>query len=127
MLSEATILKYVLQLHQALARWEQMAIERLLTLPALHVDETSLRVDKHKKMIVPSGPSADPAMPPPMPPITPPMPPTASTNAAPGFPSIAFHPDSMILGAAPRKSSPAPISPLRVGSPTASAISWYAV
>lgn len=51
MLSEATILKYVLQLHQALARWEQAAIERLLTQPALHVDETSLRVDKHNHWI----------------------------------------------------------------------------
>ena len=51
MLSEATILKYVGQLHQALARWEHTAIERLLTLPALHVDETSLRVDKHNHWI----------------------------------------------------------------------------
>ena len=51
MLSEATILKYVLQLHQALARWEQMAIERLLTQPAMHVDETSLRVEKHNHWI----------------------------------------------------------------------------
>ena len=51
MLSEATILKYVGQLHQALARWEQGAIARLLTLPALHVDETSLRVDKHNHWI----------------------------------------------------------------------------
>ncbi len=51
MISEATILKYVLQLHQALAPWEQSAIERLLTEPALHVDETSLRVDKHNHWI----------------------------------------------------------------------------
>ncbi|MHB1609824.1 MAG: IS66 family transposase [Acidiferrobacter thiooxydans] len=51
MLSEATILKYVMQLHQALARWEQGAIARLLTLPALHVDETSLRVDKRNHWI----------------------------------------------------------------------------
>ena len=51
MLSEATILKYVIQLHQALARWEQGAIARLLTLPALHVDETSLRVDKRNHWI----------------------------------------------------------------------------
>ena len=51
MISEATILKYVMQLHQALARWEQGAIARLLTLPALHVDETSLRVDKRNHWI----------------------------------------------------------------------------
>jgi len=44
-ISEATILKYVLQLHQALERWEQAAIERLLAMPAMHVDETSLRVE----------------------------------------------------------------------------------
>jgi len=45
-ISEATILKYVLQLHQALAQWEQSAIEKLLESPAMHVDETSLRVDR---------------------------------------------------------------------------------
>lgn len=45
-LSEATLLHFVMQLHQALAEWEQCAIERLLTMPALHVDETSLRVDR---------------------------------------------------------------------------------
>ncbi|WP_419631101.1 IS66 family transposase [Thiolapillus sp.] len=46
-LSEATILKYVMQLHHTLAAWEQSAIEQLLQMPAMHVDETSLRVD-HK-------------------------------------------------------------------------------
>jgi len=50
-ISEATILKYVLQLHQALARWEQSAIKQLLTMPAMHVDETSLRVDKKNRWI----------------------------------------------------------------------------
>jgi hypothetical protein len=50
-ISEATILKYVLQLHLALAHWEQMAIERLLTEPAMHVDETSIRVEKHNHWI----------------------------------------------------------------------------
>ena len=50
-ISEATILKYVLQLHLALERWEKEAIERLLTLPAIHLDETSLRVDKHNHWI----------------------------------------------------------------------------
>lgn len=43
-ISEATILKYVMQLHLALARWEQAAIEQILSQPTLHVDETSLRV-----------------------------------------------------------------------------------
>lgn len=51
MISEATVLKYVLQLHRALADWEQAAIEQLLTQPALHVDETSLRVDKRNHWI----------------------------------------------------------------------------
>jgi hypothetical protein len=49
--SEATILKYVIQLHCALARWEQAAIEQILVLPAMHVDETSLRVNKRNHWI----------------------------------------------------------------------------
>lgn len=50
-ISEATILKYVLVLHQALERWEKAAIEDLLKLPAIHLDETSLRVDKKNHWI----------------------------------------------------------------------------
>jgi transposase len=50
-ISEATILKYVMQLHEALAVWESEAIERILTMPAMHVDETSLRVDKKNHWI----------------------------------------------------------------------------
>lgn len=50
-ISEATLLKYVLQLHQTLADWEQSAIEQLLTQPALHVDETSLRVNQKNHWI----------------------------------------------------------------------------
>jgi transposase len=50
-ISEATMLKYVLVLHQALEQWEKTAIEQLLTLPAIHVDETSLRVEKHNHWI----------------------------------------------------------------------------
>jgi transposase len=46
LISEATILKYVLQLHRALERWELSAIEQVLAMPAMHVDETSLRVDR---------------------------------------------------------------------------------
>ena len=46
LLSEATILQYVMQLHQALAAWEQAAIEQILSQPTVHVDETSLRVDR---------------------------------------------------------------------------------
>ena len=45
-ISEATILKYVLQLHHALAPWEHAAAERLLGLAVIHTDETSFRVEK---------------------------------------------------------------------------------
>jgi hypothetical protein len=41
----------VLALHRALERWELSAIERLLTQPVMHVDETSLRVNKHNHWI----------------------------------------------------------------------------
>lgn len=51
LISEATILKYVLQLHQALERWEKASIERLLAMPAMHVDETSLRVERQNHWI----------------------------------------------------------------------------
>jgi transposase len=51
LISEATVLKYVMQLHRALEAWEQSAIERLLALPAMHVDETSLRVDRKNHWI----------------------------------------------------------------------------
>ena len=50
-LSEASILKYVMQLHYALEAWEQSAIERLLQMPAMHVDETSLRVERKNHWI----------------------------------------------------------------------------
>ncbi len=51
LLSEATILNYVLQLHHALERWEQAAMDQLLEMPVLHVDETSLRVDRKNHWI----------------------------------------------------------------------------
>ena len=51
LLSEATLLGYVAALHQALAEWEHHAIERLLAQPAMHVDETSLRVDRKNHWI----------------------------------------------------------------------------
>jgi len=50
-ISEATLLKYVLQLHRALEGWERSAVEELLAMPALHADETSLRVDKKNHWI----------------------------------------------------------------------------
>ena len=51
LISEATILKYVLQLHLALEPWEKASIERLLAMPAMHVDETSLRVERQNHWI----------------------------------------------------------------------------
>ncbi len=45
-ISEATILKYVLQLNQALETWEQKAIAALLKRSSMNVDETSMSVDK---------------------------------------------------------------------------------
>ncbi len=48
---EATLLKYVLRLHDALADREKDAIRQLLQSPAMHVDETSLRVDQKNHWI----------------------------------------------------------------------------
>lgn len=45
-ISEASMLKYILQLHQSLQQWEQSAVEYLLNQPVIHVDETSMRVDE---------------------------------------------------------------------------------
>jgi hypothetical protein len=45
-ISEASFLKYVLNLHAALEGWEQRMIEQVVNLPSLHVDETSFRVDR---------------------------------------------------------------------------------
>jgi hypothetical protein len=50
-ISEATILKYVLHLHRALSAWERTAVEQLLVQPSMHVDETSLRVDRRNHWI----------------------------------------------------------------------------
>ena len=46
LLSEATLLAFVSRLHQALECWDAAAIGKLLDMPVLHVDETSLRVDR---------------------------------------------------------------------------------
>ena len=51
LLSEATLLKFVLRLHQALESWELSATDQLLESTAIHVDETSLRVDKKNHWI----------------------------------------------------------------------------
>jgi transposase len=50
-IAEASLLKFVLRLHQALEDWEQQAAEQLLKAPVIHVDETSLRVDQKNHWI----------------------------------------------------------------------------
>jgi transposase len=45
-LAEATLPARLTRLHEALAGWETAAIEALLAEPALHADETSLRIDR---------------------------------------------------------------------------------
>lgn len=45
-ISEATLLKFVLRLYASLAEWETVVTETLLTRGAINVDETSLRVDR---------------------------------------------------------------------------------
>ena len=49
--AEASLLKFIWKLHLALAPWEQQAIEALLLLPCVNVDETSLRVDQKNQWI----------------------------------------------------------------------------
>lgn len=44
-IAEATLLKFVLRLHQALASRESQATEKILSSPTINVDETSFRVD----------------------------------------------------------------------------------
>jgi len=50
-ISETTMLSYVIRLYQALEQWELSAKETLLKQPSLHTDETSLRVDKKNHWI----------------------------------------------------------------------------
>ena len=45
-ISETTCLNYIRRLHEALQAWQDAAIEHLLSCPALHADETGMRVDK---------------------------------------------------------------------------------
>jgi transposase len=50
-ISQASILKYILRLYLALEQWESTSIEKLLKCSAMNVDETSLRVDKKNHWI----------------------------------------------------------------------------
>lgn len=50
-ISEASLLKYVMRLYLALETWEASATKSLLQAPSVHVDETSLRVEKKNHWI----------------------------------------------------------------------------
>ena len=50
-ISETSLLKFVLRLYQALEEWEVQATEHILKTPVINVDETSLRVDKKNHWI----------------------------------------------------------------------------
>ena len=50
-ISEASLLKFVLRLHRALEAWEIRATEQLLKAASINVDETSFRVDKKNHWI----------------------------------------------------------------------------
>ena len=51
LIAEATMLKFISRLDQALADWESSAVTELLKAKAVNVDETSLRVDKKNHWI----------------------------------------------------------------------------
>ena len=50
-ISETSLLKFVLRLYQALEEWEDQATEQIIKTHAINVDETSLRVDKKNHWI----------------------------------------------------------------------------
>jgi len=50
-ISEATMLSYIMLLYYALGKWEKNAKRQLLKMSSMHVDETSLRVDKKNQWI----------------------------------------------------------------------------
>ncbi len=50
-IAEATLLRFILRLHNALEDWEVQATNQILTMPSLHVDETSLLVNRKKHWI----------------------------------------------------------------------------
>lgn len=45
-ISQATMLKYVMSFYLSLAKWETEKIKEILKMPVIHVDETSIRIDK---------------------------------------------------------------------------------
>lgn len=51
LISESTLIKYVLQLYHRLERWELDSIQAIIRELSMHVDETGLRVDKKTQWI----------------------------------------------------------------------------
>ena len=45
-ISQATMLKYIMNFYLSLAKWEAQKIKQILKMPVIHVDETSIRVNK---------------------------------------------------------------------------------
>ena len=46
LISEATLMAWVMRVYHALDEWEAAAVELLLQMPVMHVDETSMRINK---------------------------------------------------------------------------------
>ena len=51
LISEATLLAWVMRVHQSLAEWETVAIEQLLQMPVIYADETSIRINQKNHWI----------------------------------------------------------------------------
>jgi len=45
-ISQATMLKYIMSFYLSLTKWEAEKIKELLKMPVIHVDETSIRINK---------------------------------------------------------------------------------
>jgi transposase len=50
-IAESTLLDFIRRLYEALESWEEQAIQQLLSMPSMHVDETSFRVDRKNHWI----------------------------------------------------------------------------
>lgn len=50
-LSESTLLSYITKIYKQLERWEELAIAALLASSTIHVDETSMRVNRKKQWV----------------------------------------------------------------------------
>ena len=49
MMSEATLLKYMMQLYVALEQWENESMAWMLLQPVVNTDETSMKVNKKNR------------------------------------------------------------------------------